>query len=80
MAKKKLPPTIKVKSPKIGDEYFFVFAGSVMFGKIVDKSEKLTKIYGQAWYTMTANADGHSVRYPVSSYNIANTEKELRNY
>mgnify|MGYP001093670737 CR=1 FL=1 len=79
MAKKK-QEAIKVKSPKIGDEYFFVFAGTIMFGKIVNVSEKLTKIYGQKWYTMTSKEDGHSVRYPVSSYNIANTERELRNY
>ena len=80
MAKKKQQNIIKVKAPKTGSTYFFLFAGSIMEGTLCNKHEKLSNLYGHTWYSLSRIDGGREVKYPVSIYNIANSYDELRNY
>lgn len=80
--KKKEPPKIWVKRPKIGEKYWFYFAGSWEYGTLVAESESLTKHYGEPWYTvekMTRNArgeQGRNMRYPVAIWNLRKQERD----
>ena len=72
MAKDIKPPKIYVVKPKIGTEYYFKFAGSLMFGPIVSLNDALTKLHGVPHYWMTQKSD-KSVKkcmYPISIYKI----------
>ena len=80
MAKKKQEEKIRVSKPKIGEKYYFRFAGSVLDGTLDEVNEKLTKHYGHKWFLFSREDGGKVMRYPASIYNIANTESELRNY
>jgi len=78
MAKNKKEQRIYVVKPKIGEKYYFRFAGSPMYGPMLKLNESLTKIYGHAWYWLTCEADGaKSRRYPVSIYNISKNEGDV---
>lgn len=72
MAKKNKEQKIYVVNPKVGERYHFRFAGSPMFGPIVELNEKLSEHYGHAWFWMTDDKDRNCTqcRYPVSIYNI----------
>ena len=74
MAKKKIQRAITVKSPKIGEKYYFSFAGSTLFGILTKESKSLSKHYNEKWYTM--ESDG--TKYPISIREIALTYNELR--
>jgi len=73
MAKKKIQRAITVKSPKIGEKYYFSFAGSTLFGILTKESKSLSKHYNEKWYTI--ESDG--TKYPVSIRQIALTRNEL---
>lgn len=80
MAKKKHQDIIKVKSPKVGSDYYFMFAGSITLGTLACVNEKLTKHYGHKWYTLVRTETRGETRYPVSIYNIGNTYEDLKRY
>ena len=65
---------IHVKKPTIGEFYYFRFAGSWEYGKILKKSEELTKHYNHQWFTFVNCDRGFETRYPVSIYNIRNVK------
>ncbi len=72
MAKNKKEPAIYVVKPKIGERYYFRFAGTRMYGPITSICEKLTKHYGFPYYWFKCDAEGKkSCNYPVSIYNIS---------
>lgn len=75
MAKKKEKQVIAVKSPKVGEQYAFYFAGGKMHGTLVSKNEKLTNHYSEPWFTFEVEKGsyGHerTMKYPVSIYDIA---------
>lgn len=79
MAKKKQKEKIRVSKPKVGEKYYFKFAGSILEGTLNEVNEKLSNHYGHAWYLFSRQENGKTMRYPASIYNIANTELELRN-
>jgi len=80
MAKKaKAKPKATVTKPKIGNWYTFTFAGGPLLGILDQKNDKLTNLYGVAWFWMRVPANksyssgshtARDVRYPVSIYNI----------
>ena len=72
MAKDKKEPKIYVVKPKIGQDYYFKFAGSLMFGPIVSLNDALTKLHGVPHYWMTQKSDKSIKKcaYPVSIYKI----------
>lgn len=72
----KIQRKITVKSPKIGEKYYFNFAGSTLFGILLKESKSLSKHYNEKWYTM--ELDG--TKYPISIREIALTRKELKMY
>jgi hypothetical protein len=67
MVKKKNPKKIYVKKPKIGESYWFWFAGSITHGVLLKSCEKLTEHYGEPWYTLESK-DG--TKYPVSIFTL----------
>lgn len=72
MAKDKKELKAYVVKPKIGEDYYFKFAGSIMYGPITSLNEALTKLHGVPHYWMTQKSD-KSVKkctYPVSIYKI----------
>ena len=76
--KKKEIKVIHVKKPKIGETYFFFFAGSINSGVITRISEKLTKHYGYDYFIIEATSQGSKgdariFKYPVSIYDIRKT-------
>jgi hypothetical protein len=77
MAKKKEEKVYVVK-PILGERYHFKFAGSPMYGPLIEFNDKLTQHYGHAWFWFTCDADGpSSCRYPVSIYNISKNAKDV---
>lgn len=72
MAKKQKIQEVYVVNPKIGERYYFKFAGSKRFGPIIALEENLTKSTGHAWFWMLDDAEGaKSSKYPISIYNIS---------
>ena len=72
MAKDKKELKIRVIKPKIGENYYFKFAGSIMHGELVSLNEALTKLHGIPHYWMNEKSD-RSVKkcvYPISIYKI----------
>ena len=82
MAKKQPQRKISVKSPKIGKDYFFRFAGSILKGTILSECDKLTELYKEKYYTIESGQNqitpGSVTRYPVSIRQIALTYNELK--
>lgn len=77
MAKKQQRASIT--KPLVGKWYTFTFAGGPLLGVLEEKNDKLTQLYGHAWFWMRVPADktyttgGHEsrdVRYPVSIYDL----------
>lgn len=79
MAKDKKEPKIYVVKPKIGKDYYFKFAGSIMYGPIVAMDGPLTKLHGIPHYWMTQKSDKSvkKCQYPVSIYKIFKDFKDL---
>lgn len=78
MAKDKKIQEIKVKNPKIGEKYFFKFAGSTMYGPIIDTCNSLAKIHGHSYFWFINEREGRkSSKYPISIYNISKNEKDV---
>jgi hypothetical protein len=82
MAKNLKVQTISVPNPKIGEKYYFKFAGSQFNGPIIELDEPLTKIYGHAWYLMSddsekLNKHGKKTTYPISIYNIFKIDQNV---
>lgn len=78
MAKKKLPRKITIKNPKIGTKYYFRFAGSTYYGKLVNNCEELSEKVGIKYFMFTSSEDNNKTRYPIAINEIANTENELK--
>lgn len=80
MAKKdKSNQVIKVKSPKIGKTYRFIFAGHAEYtGVLIEFNESLTSHYGYQWFTFSVPANSADSarmgrdhwRYPSSIFDI----------
>ena len=72
MAKDKKELKMYVVKPKIGENYYFKFAGSIMFGPIISLNDELTKLHGIPHYWMTQKSDKSAKKctYPVSIYKI----------
>lgn len=83
MAKKKqITREITVKSPKIGDSYYFLFAGGILYGTFLKYSKSLSKHYNEKWLTMVTpnrHKDMPDMRYPVSIRNISKKQEDLKN-
>ena len=62
MAKKIKNKKIYVKKPKIGNHYWFWFAGT-------PTSNSLTEHYGEPWYKLI---DKNGTKYPVSIFTLRN--------
>lgn len=80
MAKDKKELKIRVIKPKIGENYYFKFAGSTMHGPMVSLIESLTKLHGIPHYWMSEKSD-KSVKkcvYPISIYKIFKDLKDSR--
>jgi hypothetical protein len=82
MAKNLKVPTISVPNPKIGEIYYFKFAGSLFTGPIIELDKPLTKMHGHAWYWMSDNCEklnkqGKKTTYPISIYNIFKTNQNV---
>lgn len=78
MAKNKKDLKISVPNPKIGQKYYFTFAGSTMYGPIHSQCEKLTETYGYPYFWFTNDADGKkSSNYPISIYNIFKNREDV---
>ena len=56
---------IYVKKPKIGESYWFWFAGGITHGVLMEKDEKLTDHYNEPWYMLI---DKKGTKYPVSIF------------
>jgi hypothetical protein len=65
MTKKKKSTMIYVKKPKIGESYWFWFAGGITRGILLDKCEKLTNHYDEPWYTLQSK---EGTKYPVNIF------------
>jgi len=80
MAKKKqTPDKIFVKSPKIGETYYFYFAGGWDKGVCVELSEKLSDHYNQKWYTIENYSHGGRVmKYPVAIHNLRINKEDTK--
>ena len=83
MANKKIQRKITVKSPAIGETYYFRFAGSILKGTLISEAESLSKHYNEKYYMLLSNEievnEGSATKYPVSIREIALTRNELRN-
>jgi len=67
MAKKKKIEQIYVKKPKMGEFYWFWFAGSTRYGKLLKKCDKLVAHYGEPWFTLE---DKYGTKYPVNIFKL----------
>ncbi len=65
MAKKN--KKIYVKKPKIGESYWFTFAGTNVYGELYDSAEGLTNHYGEPWYMLI---DKKGTKYPTSIFGL----------
>lgn len=71
MAKKKeSKKIIFVKSPKIGEEYYFYFAGGWELGILSKSDDKLSEHYNEKWFTLENYSGSRLMKYPVSIYNL----------
>lgn len=79
MAKKNKDKCIEVKSPKVGQCYRFKFAGTVLYGPIVEYMEDFSKSQGCKYYWMIEKNPAHNAlspkaskptRYPIAIHNI----------
>lgn len=82
MAKNKKPQEIYVVKPKIGEKYYFKFAGSIQYGTLFKVSESLSKAYGYPYFWFyndgdIPNSQGKLMTYPVGIYNILSKEKNV---
>jgi hypothetical protein len=71
MTKKKKIEKIYVKKPKKGEFYWFWFAGSITYGKLLKPCDKLTAHYGEPWFTLE---DKRGTKYPVSIFKLRNVK------
>lgn len=78
MAKKKQTQKIWVKKPKIGESYYFRFAGGIMSGILDRPNEKLTEQYNVKWFWIKRDNGDHVIRYPVSIYDISEEYDNLK--
>ena len=78
MAKKKQTQTIRVKKPKIGESYYFRFAGAIMNGILDEPSESLTRQYKVKWFWIKCEHPERTVRYPVSIYDLSDKYEHLK--
>jgi len=69
MAKAKQDKKIYVKKPKIGNRYWFWFAGTPTNGELYDTSDSLTEHYGEPWYMLI---DKGGTKYPASIFTLRN--------
>jgi len=67
MAKKIKTKKIYVKKPKIGESYWFWFAGTPTLGELYDSADGLTKHYGEPWYMLV---DKNGTKYPTSIFSL----------
>ena len=81
MAKDKKEPKIYVVKPKVGESYYFKFAGSTMFGPIISLIEPLTKLHGIPYYWMAEKSDRSAKKcvYPISIYKIYKDLNDIKN-
>jgi hypothetical protein len=81
MAKDKQEPKMYVVKPKIGENYYFKFAGSIMYGELVSLNEALTKLHGVPHYWMNEKSDKSDKKsiYPISIYKIFKDLKDSKN-
>jgi hypothetical protein len=75
---KKYQRKITVKNPKIASKYYFRFAGSILYGHILELCEGLSKTTGTKHYLMSADSENNRFRYPVPIHDISNTLKQLK--
>lgn len=79
MAKKKREcKRIFVKSPKIGETYYFYFAGGWDKGVLSNVDEKLTDLYNEKWFMLENHNGVRTMRYPVSIYDIRDNFKDTK--
>jgi len=67
MTKNKQSEKIYVKRPKVGESYWFWFAGGITNGVLMEKDEKLTEHYNEPWYILQSKS---GMRYPVSIFTL----------
>jgi hypothetical protein len=67
MAKKNKSKKIYVKKPKVGESYWFWFAGTIIYAELYDTAESLTKHYGEPWYMLI---DKKGTKYPTSIFGL----------
>jgi len=86
MAKKNKINIIEVKNPKIGECYRFRFAGSVMYGPVVEYMKDFSESHDCKYYWMVEeNPERNSLspktrkptRYPIPIYNILKNKKDV---
>jgi|TARA_R110002096_G_scaffold37605_4_gene104362 hypothetical protein len=58
---------IYVKKPKIGESYWFWFAGGITHGVLMEKDEKLTDHYNEPWYILQSKS---GMRYPIGIFKL----------
>jgi hypothetical protein len=75
---KKQQRKITVKNPKIGNNYYFNFAGSTLYGPITEKCINLSKNTGIEYFQFTVIGDPQGTKYPVSIHEIAKAKNDLR--
>lgn len=71
-----------IKNPKIGNKYFFIFAGSIVYGTYIEECTSLSKQHGHLhmWFHMDGdkpNVHGKLMTYPISITCVANNLKDL---
>lgn len=74
MARKKVEKPVFVKNPKIGQSYYFRFAGSILHGKLLRKDEDLSRVYSYPWFFLE-DLDGW--KYPTSLDKISKKKSDL---
>lgn len=67
MGKKKKENKIFVKKPKVGESYWFWFAGTITYGELYDSADGLTKHYEEPWYMLI---DKNGTKYPTSIFSL----------
>lgn len=78
MAKKKEKRTIFVKSPKVGETYYFYFAGGWELGVLSKIDEKLSEHYNEKWFTLENYSGSRLMKYPVSIYDIRSNQEDTK--
>ena len=75
---KKQQRKITVKNPKIATKYYFRFAGTILYGPILELCEGLSKTTGTKHYMMTSDCENGRFKYPVAVSEIATTFEQLK--